>query len=1312
MNAPRTDPDLRESSAPSVPSTPSTPSTLKTPKGRFRALAFTGGYDAVVQLGLVHALLVSSGRAPDAVVGVSGGAVNAAALAEILQAGDGDPQAQVDQLRKFLDSYLKIPGEILRSILPDAFEINAVQPLKPIELPIHFQEEREDRNGASRSRWGLSYALNQLFGLRLTVRHLTRVTNCALEIVAAANLPLLERYRKRAKYLAILWYLSPRFVVLAPLLWGLLLAAIVGSSRGQRGVTAGKLLWYPTRRGGAVGKAWSIAKALLQMFLLSIVWVLSGLAPLLVLLSLLGIVSFSLLFSANRALQFLSGHTVSPPVALETLATYLHRWATWLRSGVRWFWQTNGPVPLYSGIWLLGLLLIVLTFVVPPFRRWRRAMLRKVLDRTLEHLDLNQGLGNTYALKQQLIACFDREYYGKIEIEEVLKRASNGAPEPLEPNPKRHKKTLGDYRCKKPPIRVGAVAADVQTGDLSVLGGDVPVVDALLAATAHTPVFPAVEIAPTGLLKRFFIDAGNISREAIGPLLDFIRKEETLDDFAVVDVYPVHRLLPKPEAGAEAAAPNLIKEAFRALQLQRLRDAKIEQRLTRLFAKVLPTGAGRVWVAGRPFVRAEVYPLEVETQASLGGSMLRKSSLELREVVYQEIADGCRAALEGMIPEAVASAAERFSTRTKPWTSAPAVPCRMAIKSRGADRLPGSTGSPGPGLSEICERCVLKQPSGFDLPQHLNLLPEKERRERPEWPLRKPASAPFVPAVDAHEAKDVVDAVAVPSPAGPPLPMEKTAEWPLTRHGHTGPQRPLVSLLFGGGVFRGVFHMGVLNALNELEITPDLVAGSSVGSIVAAMIAQAFTLVDPTQRRAQIARLAATFLAIDQLVLSDRMADFVRGLTVRAGDTHFSPRDLDLSLRRYDFDGSASFSRRARNVAAGIERLLYLSPADFLQLVEAGRTRRGCDLARQLEAAVQKFLERSGVGQEILGAEPLALLIRTHVIEQLALPENQTALFSSFIDKGIYFLATTTNLTQGELEILGDRSARGEVSLLEGLLASSAFPAIFRPREGWEVFRNLSTQDRYFDGGIMDNLPLDAVAQFLFEKNGGIARRPRVQGHPVPHLLFTASLEVDKQALPNDRVENVSRSFLRLRKRAKTFIYNRKIDAYAKVQRDLRTIYEDLSTTGKTTAWEPLDLHLVAVKPQWLCDTFGFHPMLGFRRRKQAQSIAHGCASTLAQLYVEQTRNPAWSAGWGIRGLDRMDPQAVLLDADRFTLVPRRKNKAAGECWFRNAVACPFSPASLAELSIEKETAEQLGKIYEYCGQVETHRPSHGRAAV
>lgn len=53
-----------------------------------RVLAFAGGgLDTIMQLGVTHALLVFKGQAPDVVAGVSGGAIQAVALAEILQAG-------------------------------------------------------------------------------------------------------------------------------------------------------------------------------------------------------------------------------------------------------------------------------------------------------------------------------------------------------------------------------------------------------------------------------------------------------------------------------------------------------------------------------------------------------------------------------------------------------------------------------------------------------------------------------------------------------------------------------------------------------------------------------------------------------------------------------------------------------------------------------------------------------------------------------------------------------------------------------------------------------------------------------------------------------------------------------------------------------------------------------------------------------------------------------------------------------------------------------------------------------------------------
>ncbi len=47
--------------------------------------------------------------------------------------------------------------------------------------------------------------------------------------------------------------------------------------------------------------------------------------------------------------------------------------------------------------------------------------------------------------------------------------------------------------------------------------------------------------------------------------------------------------------------------------------------------------------------------------------------------------------------------------------------------------------------------------------------------------------------------------------------------------------------LFGGGAIRGVSYIGAIKALEELEISPTTYAGSSVGSIIAAMLAVGYT---------------------------------------------------------------------------------------------------------------------------------------------------------------------------------------------------------------------------------------------------------------------------------------------------------------------------------------------------------------------------------------------------------------------------------------------------------------------------------------
>src|SRR2546423_4115673 len=134
---------------------------------RRRALAFTGGgLDAVMQMVVAHALLVSRGAPPDFVVGVSSGAINAAALAEILQASPPALPAemrreipyeerlpfQVDTLRRFINTYLAVPNLVAEALIPDSLEVMARDPLKPLELPIHFESERDAREVANEAK--------------------------------------------------------------------------------------------------------------------------------------------------------------------------------------------------------------------------------------------------------------------------------------------------------------------------------------------------------------------------------------------------------------------------------------------------------------------------------------------------------------------------------------------------------------------------------------------------------------------------------------------------------------------------------------------------------------------------------------------------------------------------------------------------------------------------------------------------------------------------------------------------------------------------------------------------------------------------------------------------------------------------------------------------------------------------------------------------------------------------------------------------------------------------------------------------------
>ena len=545
-----------------------------------------------------------------------------------------------------------------------------------------------------------------------------------------------------------------------------------------------------------------------------------------------------------------------------------------------------------------------------------------------------------------------------------------------------------------------------------------------------------------------------------------------------------------------------------------------------------------------------------------------------------------------------------------------------------------------------------------------------------------------------------------------------------------------VAFVFSGGVFRGVFQVGFANAVAELNLRPDVIVGASVGTIMGGLIGKVLDPSELAERRYHSQRLTATFLAIDQFVMTDRCADFVRRFSIRAAGADFSLRDADRAFRRYDEDGARTFGRRLRRVVAGLERIFYLSPFELRDFVETARLQNYQSLWAQFKEHVQEWFDRYGVGLELLGPEPLELLINGILYDD----DPEKARDARFADatRSFDFLGTTTNLTQGRLDILG----MGKLSprLTEGLLASSAFPAVFRPRWSWEVFENPTEVAQYADGGIMDNIPLDSVVNYLAHGIGDGG--PRFPRRPeVPHLIVAASLEPEPEdwSKKNPReIEARCGSWLDLSTRAGELAYNGKIDDFANAQTHFRRILrqrkEDRAPLPPDAAL-PLNLEVAVVKAQWLCSTFAFHPMLGFRRADQAASIAHGCAATfqtLAQLFFPKRKSSEKEGAFREREMAAEKRRAWAdkkPDGKRIAYAQlagggvRRDldedQQAAGVCWFRTGAdgedgpLCPYAAAVVrtragddsgpGEAARRETLALQLNAIYITCGQTKTH---------
>lgn len=927
-----------------------------------------------------------------------------------------------------------------------------------------------------------------------------------------------------------------------------------------------------------------------------------------------------------------------------------------------------------------------------------------------------------------------------------------------------------DATKKSRGILVLPVAADINSGQLVFPDPKVSVVDALIASCALTPWFAPHKIeasSPKGDRKSniWLVDGACVAREPIQPVLDLIKRlrlhrnaphhdrhrstpfhhyqlaseDPDLVEVCIVSPHPTQRVSDaernqmladmaanyKPRAKSPThpippapLKPGTLYRIRDILALQAAHAAKDERNRVILYNAILrpppgqppralfcsateqdPAGASKFehW-----HVYAALREVEPDTLLQTTSQYLRAPDRTAkRSLILGTIATGCRKSFLSLFQRQLRSAAQEPSTnRSLP-------PCSLLAERRTSASKDSSTPKPTPtpaptssatagppGIAEICKEC-----SFYTNPAEA-------------WveitSTRPSANAPIQ---DWGE-----DLPAIQEPLDLSKGIGEAAEskhWPEPRERVPGNERPTVSLVLSGGVFRGVFQVGVLNALNLCGLKPDVVAGASVGTIMAALGARLFAEKDQLKRRRHIASVAATFLGIDRLILTDRLADFIRRLTLRAGAARFSLRDADHLFRRFDRRRWEMLTGRSRRVLAGLHRVLYLDPLELVDILSHSSPTKRRRLPNRLLLYAQDALNRSGIGNQILGAEPLEQLIRAHVLTQ---GENRGEQFDDFLRHGnIQFLATTTNLTTLELDVLGSFcNKERQPALVAGLLASSAFPAVFRARMNWEVRASSPGEpEELIDGGITDNLPIIPVYRFLFY--AGLAQwiksRPvsKKDEKPRPHLLLTASLEPRKAALDSAELDRVAHSWPKLSARVNQLRYNVKVDSHAQIQKDVRAIRTAFQAKNRTPALELLDLHISCVKPEWLCGTFAFHPMLGFRRKRQAMSIAHGCALTLAHLHWEQTRagQEAWAREWWTPLQVHTDPMPYEErdgEPPSIRLQPHRCTDK-GHCCILKDQFCPFSKAKLEELAdhLPERTRQTLSEIYKYCGEASTH---------
>jgi predicted acylesterase/phospholipase RssA len=829
-------------------------------------------------------------------------------------------------------------------------------------------------------------------------------------------------------------------------------------------------------------------------------------------------------------------------------------------------------------------------------------------------------------------------------------------------------------------------------------------IDALAAACGVRPIFAPTHIKGEQVaqwirpkdLAQFkdcpgqefdLIDGGALRKNPLPALFNWLQENKSIaasletasrNDPRIHVVYtvpiePFDANLGKPEPDRI----DLIEGAEVGLLLRARRDTKVEVWQTNFLSDIVNALKNAPGASIDPKLLAiyadEIAPCrELKFDNSLAPS--RDESLTLA-------AEGCRHTLGRLYLKQI----------NQIRGAEPFVPCADFLKHVAPERFKTAC---NPGLPEVCGRCT----------GHLE----------PEPPA--PDSPPMIQSQFGH-------------PSG--IDREKVIREELPNLCIA--DRPRIAFVASGGVFRGAFHIGLIGAMQTIKMTPDLVVGASVGTLMGGALAAMRNLKSESDQLQLLARLTETFLHVDEKVaLTVPVKTAVKQLGLRSRYLKLSPAKLR-SVVRAGTAGDVGYAATGVPplVVDTLSELFMIPPPETLDAASdflAGRFAKGA--SKFLSLLRSRTLDRLEIRYAVIGTSLLEGAARS-LFGAFNLDQRQP-----YIDKttkrGTAIFCTSAYVNYRWLLVLGREAllpSAPSFRFLQAALSSSAFPAAFAARSEADVFPGGGSVTNLFcDGGTFDNLPFIPAISLLKDTQKAAATASEARQPSGAWSTQSGNRQAPAPALPGDYVED-PRVSLRRRLAAPDLIISGGFDPLPANDRrsrfasgtDVSARAARLAASVKTDSFVSMS-KVVAKRLEQLADasaasdcaldrsttdlmnksvvagvvsimptsaehvnpTFAFSRTLGLEQKRVAVSIADGCFRTLRELAGQWRMNEL--AGRSLRALEAKGVLTTRVEV-------RETAHQDPECpYFK--VTCPFRAGQTAGCR----------SVYEACAADPTHQ--------